>query len=168
MMESSDSTDSKFSEGQNKPLFTAIAKSDAEFKEAYAAASRTLPQFIEHLQSGMAAYFSAKLSFRDPDESDRLGEDQLLYLWLTGVQYDAEERVFSGTFFEVPTELQKWHQVGQRLTFDGEDIFDWMVLTEDGRLFGGFTPRVSRSKLAESERADYDRYIGVRVYEPVT
>lgn len=163
-----DSTHNKFAEEQKQPLFTAIAKSDADFKEAYAAASRTLPRFIKHLQSGIPAYFSAKLSFRDPDESERLGEDQLLYLWLTGVHYHPAERVFSGIFFEVPPELQKWHRVGQRLTFEGEDIFDWTVLTEDGRLFGGFTLRVSRSKLPESQRAEYDRYIGVRVYEPAT
>jgi uncharacterized protein YegJ (DUF2314 family) len=161
-----DSTSSKFAEKQKQPLFTAIAKSDADFREAYAAASRTLPRFIEQLQSGVPAYFSAKLRFRDPDASERLGEDQLLYLWLTDVHYQPAERVFSGVFFEVPRELQKWHPVGQRLTFEGEDIFDWMVLTEDGRLSGGFTLRVSRSKLPESERADYDRNIGVRVYEP--
>ena len=163
-----DSTYSKFTEEQKQPLFMAIAKCDADFKEAYAAATRTLPRFIEHLQSGIPAYFAAKLSFRDPDESDRLGEDQLLYLWLTGIDYHAAERLFSGIFFEVPPELQKWHQVGQRLGFHGEDIFDWMVLTKDGRMFGGFTLRVSRGKLPESERADYDRYIGVRVYEPAT
>jgi uncharacterized protein YegJ (DUF2314 family) len=163
-----DSTQSKFAEEQKQPLFTAIAKSDADFREAYAAASRTLPRFIEHLQSGMPDHFSAKLRFRDPDESERLGGDQLLYLWLTDVHYHPAERIFSGLFFEVPQELQKWHQVGQKLAFEGEDIFDWMVLTGDGRLFGGFTLRVSRSKLPESERADYDRYIGVRVYEPAT
>jgi uncharacterized protein YegJ (DUF2314 family) len=160
------STHGKLAEQRKQPLFTAIAKSDTDFHEAYAAASRTLPRFIEHLQSGIPAYFSAKLRFRDPDESERLGEDQLLYLWLTGVHYHPAERVFSGIFFEVPPELQKWHQVGQRLAFEAEDIFDWMVLTEDARLFGGFTLRVSRSKLPESERADYDRYIGIRVYEP--
>jgi uncharacterized protein YegJ (DUF2314 family) len=112
------------------------------------------------------AYHAAKLRFRDPDESDRSGEDRFVFLWLTGVHYHADERIFSGTFFEVPPELQKWHEVGQRLAFHGEDIFDWMVLTEDGRLFGGYTLRVSRSKLPESQRAAYDRHIGVRVYEP--
>ena len=162
------STSNKFAEEQKQSLFTAIAKSDADFREAYAAASRTLPRFIEHFQRGIPAYFSANLRFRDPDESKRLGEDRLVYLWLTDVHYQRAERVFSGMFFEVPPELQKWHQVGQRLTFEGEDIFDWMVLSEDGRLFGGFTLRVSRSKLPESERADYDRYVGVRVYEPAT
>ena len=164
----SDSTSNKFADEQKQPLFMAMAKSDADFREAYATASRTLPRFIEHLQSGTQAHYSAKLSFCDPDESERLGEDQLLYLWLTSVHYYPAERVFSGVFFEVPPELQKWHQVGQRLTFEGEDIFDWMVLTEDRHVFGGFTLRVSRSKLPESERADYDRYIGVRVYEPPT
>ncbi|MGC3971417.1 MAG: DUF2314 domain-containing protein [Pirellulales bacterium] len=163
----SDSEPGKFAEKQKQPLFAAIADADADFRQAYAEASRTLPQFMAYVQSGLSAIFSAKLRFRDPDESERLGKDQLLYLWLTGVRYHPAERIFSGTFFEVPPALQKWHQVGQTLSFEGDDIFDWMVLTEDGRLFGGFTLRVSRSKLPESERADYDQCIGVRVYEPV-
>ena len=50
-----ESTSSKFAEEQTEPLFMAISKSDAGFQEAYAAASRTLPQFIEHLQSGLDA-----------------------------------------------------------------------------------------------------------------
>ncbi len=62
--------------------------------------------------------------------SERLGEDSFLFLWLTTVHYHAEERLFSGTFFEVPPELQKWHQAAQRLAFEGDDIFDWMVLAK--------------------------------------
>lgn len=163
-----DSTSNKFAEEQKQPLFMAIPNSDASFQDAYAAASRTLPQFIAHLQSGVGAYFSAKLRFRDPDQSERLGEDRFVFLWLSGVHYHPAEGVFSGGFFEVPPELQKWHQVGQRLAFEGEDIFDWMMLTKDGHLSGGFTLRVSRSKLPENQRADYDQFVGVRVYEPVT
>ena len=144
----------------------AISQTDSEFQSAYDRAAATIPQFIEQIERGDKAFYCAKLRFRDPDESKRLGEDRFAFLWLTGVQYHAAERVFSGTFFEVPGEFQKWHQVGQSLAFHGEDIFDWMALTKDGRLFGGFTLRVSRSKLPESQRADYDRYIGVQVYEP--
>lgn len=91
-----------FSSGQTQPLFTAVAQNDASFQEAYASASRTLPRFIEHVQSGIPAYFSAKLRFRDPDESERLGEDRFLFLWLTGVHYYPEERVFSGSFLKFP------------------------------------------------------------------
>lgn len=50
--------------------------------------------------------------------------------------------------------------------FDPEDIFDWMVLTRSGHLNGGYTLRVTRSLMPEAERADYDRHIGVLVYEP--
>jgi uncharacterized protein YegJ (DUF2314 family) len=161
-----DSPTSKFGQDQEQPLFMAIPSNDVGFEEAYAKAARTIPQFIKHIQSGMRGHFAAKLSFRDPDESERLGEDQLLFLWLSAVQYHPVERLFTAKFFEVPPELQKWHQVGQQLTFEGEDIFDWMALNEDGRLFGGYTLRVSRSKLPENQRTDYDRYIGVKAYEP--
>ena len=41
-----------------------------------------------------------------------------------------------------------------------------MFLTEAGRLYGGYTLRVVRSKLPETQRADYDRYIGITAYEP--
>ena len=155
---------SKFSQEQNEPLFMAIATKDASFKEAYELASQTLHQFIKYIQSGSQAYFSAKLRFCDPDESERLGEDKFFFMWLTNVQYHPEKQIFAGTFFEVPLEIQKWHKVGDRLGFAGEDIFDWMVLSPEGRLFGGYTLRVTRSKLPEHERADYDRFIGVREY----
>lgn len=161
-----DSPPNKFAQKQDEPLFMAIAQTDSDFRSAYGRAAATVPQFIEHIQRGGDALYSAKLRFRDPDESERLGEDRFAFLWLTDVQYHAGERLFSGTFFEVPLEFQKWHQVGQRLAFDPEDIFDWAALTKDGRLFGGYTLRVARSKLPESEKADYDRYIGVTTYEP--
>lgn len=147
-------------------MFRAIAQADPDFHRAYARAAATIPRFIEHIESGVDGFTDAKLRFRDPDESERLGEDQLFFLWLTDIQFHAESRMFSGTFFEVPREIQKWHQVGQQLSFEAEDIFDWSLLTKDGRLFGGYTLRVTREKLPEEERADYDRYIGVRIYEP--
>src|SRR5262249_28327381 len=125
-----DSTPNKFSAKQKEPLFAAISNKDTDFQAAYARASATLSRFIEHIKGGIKASYSAKLRFRDPDESERLGEDRFVFLWLTGVYYHDSERVFSGGFFEVPPQLQKWHQAGQQLAFEGEDIFDWMVLTE--------------------------------------
>jgi uncharacterized protein YegJ (DUF2314 family) len=157
---------SKFEEPEGEPLFVAIARADAEFQSAYDQAGATIPRFIEHLQQGGEAFYCAKLRFRDPDESERLGEDQLVYLWLDDVRYHEDERLFSGKFFEVPPELQKWHQVGEELAFEGDDIFDWMVLRES-HMHGGFTIRVARSKVPEAEREAYDHYVGVSVYEPL-
>lgn len=149
-----------------EPLFTAISQKDAEFQSAYDGAAATIAQFIGELQGSEDAFCSAKLRFRDPDESEHLGEDRFLFLWLGGVHYYPVERVFSGVFFEVPSAFQKWHQVGERLSFEAEDIFDWMVL-RNGHLHGGFTLRVARRKLPEPERESYDRHIGVSIYEPL-
>lgn len=158
-------TDLPSSQEDKEPTFMAVARNSPDMRAAHSKAAATITRFIEHIHSGAPGFCSAKLRFRDPDESERLGEDRLLYLWLTGVEYDPDEKLFSGTFFEVPTELQKWHHVGEELGFYAEDIFDWMFLTENGRLFGGYTLRVSRAMLPEDQRADYDSHIGVRTYE---
>lgn len=152
---------------ENEPVFTAVSRNDTDMRAAHAKAASTVTRFIEHVGSNVAGFRAAKLRFRDPGESERLGEDRFLFLWLTGVHYYTHEKLFSGTFFEVPHEFQKWHKVGDQLAFDPEDIFDWMMLTEDGRLFGGYTLRVSRASLPNAERSDYDRHIGVRIYEEV-
>lgn len=133
---------------------------------AYDRAFETAHVFQSLLEQMPDAVHMAKLRFRDPDESDRLGEDMHVFMWLHQVCHHAEENLFSGVFFEVPPELQKWHQPGQRLGFQTDSIFDWMV-NETGHLHGGFTLRVARDKLPEAERESYDRYIGVSVYEPL-
>ena len=159
-------TESKFAKPQNEPLFTAVSQTDPAFQIAYDQALATVPAFIKRLESRTTPFCLAKLRFRDPDESERLGENRFLFLWLSDVYYHREEHVFSGTFFEVPPEFQKWHQVGARLTFDPDDIFDWMII-ENAHLHGGFTLRVTRDKLPESERDSYDQFVGVSVYEPL-
>jgi uncharacterized protein YegJ (DUF2314 family) len=153
------------SEYSPEPLFAAISGRDVAFQAAYSLAASTLPHFIALLEQRDGAIFSVKLRFRDPDESERLGEDRFAYIWLTSICYHPDDRVFSGVFFELPAEFQKWHQVGEHLVFEPEDVFDWMVL-QGGHLHGGFTLRVSRSKMPESERESFDKQIGVRVYEP--
>ncbi len=162
----SDHLPSGFPKDGEEPVFTLVSSSNPAMREAFAKCAATIPRFLSLMAEHGHTCCSAKLRFRDPDESARRGEDFLFYLWLGSVHYHPDERLFSGTFFEVPPEFEKWHQVGKRLGFDAEDIFDWMVLTETGRLFGGHTLRVTRSLLPESQRADYDAHVGVRSYEP--
>jgi uncharacterized protein YegJ (DUF2314 family) len=157
---------SGFPKSGDQPIFTLVSRDDPVMRAAFAKAAATIPRFIALLGEPNGFSFSAKLRFRDPDESERLGEDRFLYLWLSAVHYHSDEKLFSGTFFEVPPAFKKWHQLGKRLGFDAEDIFDWMALTGDGRLLGGYTIRVTRSLLPETLRADYDDHVGVRIYEP--
>ena len=130
---------------------------------AYGRASETLEDLKRHLDVGDGRLCSVKLRFRDPDESDRLGEDSFVFLWLGSVRWHDEEGIFSAEFFELPKEFEKWHHVGERLGIDPEDVFDWMVL-DDGKLYGGWTLRVGRDRVPKEERDEYDSYIGVSRY----
>lgn len=151
----------------DEPLFKNINREDSEIQKAHSLAAETIDQFEQYVKEQRNVTYMAKLRFRDPDLSEELGTDQFLYMWLTNVFYHEEEKLFSGTFFEVPEEMQKWHQVGQRLGFEHDDVFDWMI-NDNGKVKGAFTIRVNRSRLkTDSEKLDFDEYIGISEYEPI-
>ena len=152
---------SKLAEPQEEPLFTNVRGDDAEMRKAYASAAASLNQFQSHLHRPGDHTCAAKLRFRDPTLSERLGEDRFVFLWLAGIERDQSTNMYTGSFFEVPKELSPWHQPGQRLQFSGDEIFDWFV-NDNGLLYGGFTMRVARSRLPEAERANFDNFTGVR------
>ena len=149
----------------NDPTFTAMKRNDPEVVEAHAKAAATIPDFIAAVQGGGSRKYLAKLRFRDPDISEKLGEDRFFYLWLHEVAYHPDEKLLSGEFFEVPEGFEKWHPVGSRLGFEAEDVFDWMIL-DNGLLRGGFTIRVHRSRLPKDQRAAHDEFIGATSYDP--
>lgn len=136
-------------------LFSAVNSEDDDVQRAYTQASESIEDFVELVKSDVEAIYMAKLSFRDPILSEQRGEDQFLYIWLSDIYDHITEDVLSGGG-EVPKALTAWHQVGQRLAFEIDDAFDWMVI-KDGRAEGGFTLRAHRKRLAtEVERKAYD------------
>ncbi|WP_339414544.1 DUF2314 domain-containing protein [Pseudomonas sp. EA_35y_Pfl2_R5] len=148
-----------------EPIFRHIRKSDEEIEKAHRQCSDTINRFIEMVKIGGEPTYMAKLSFRDPDKSEQEGMDHIFYLWLSDVLYHPDTNLLSGIFFEIPDGFERWHQIGQRLGFDPEDVFDWMVI-DKGHAKGAYTLRVSRERLAtEQERKDFDLYIGVASYE---
>lgn len=142
------------------PIVGYASRNDEPRQEAYRQAAETMPDFIEHIKVKDGRLCAAKLSFKDPEESARLGRDQVLYWWLSFATYDAEKEAFSAEFTELPECLKPYHHIGQRLWFEAEDVFDWYA-NDEGRLFGGFTIRVSYNRIPESERASYERYVGI-------
>ena len=138
---------------RDEPLFVAVASDDPAMRAAHSRCARTMDEFRAHVLRAGDHLCAAKLRFRDP------AQDVLLYLWLTSVFVDESSGRYVGTFFEVPPALQEWHWPGQELEFEGEDVFDWMV-NDDGVVHGGFTLRVMRGRLPESEREAYDRRLG--------
>jgi uncharacterized protein YegJ (DUF2314 family) len=149
-----------------EPTFRMVARSDPEMAAAHRQAAATIQHFAARIARPGDYVSAAKLRFRDPDLSEELGEDQFVFLWLTSVTYDREMQRFSGLFFELPRELSKWHKPGETLAFDAAEIFDWMIV-DQGTLHGGFTLRVTRQRLPEAKRADYDRHVGAISWHPL-
>ena len=150
-----------------EPLFRNIHREDQELNAAYNQAAESISKFVNFVQSETHEICMAKLRFRDPDLSEEIGKDQFFYLWLSNVYYHTNEKILSGVFFEIPDGFEKWHQIGQRLGFDPDDVFDWMVI-DNGHMKGGFTIRVTRDRLENNEEKEkYDNYIGVSSYEPI-
>jgi uncharacterized protein YegJ (DUF2314 family) len=150
---------------REEPLFVAVAADDAQMRAAHACTARTMDEFKAHVLRPGEHVCAAKLRFRDPEESARTGRDALLYLWLTDVFIDGSSGGYVGSLSEVPAALSEWHRPGQELEFEGEDVFDWMV-NDDDVVHGGFTLRVMRGRLPESERDGYDRRVGAREWAP--
>ena len=149
----------------DEPVFTDIRNDDQEMSRAYRVAANSLDQFLFHIRREGGHTCAAKMKFRDPGLSERLGEDRYVFIWLNSIEYDDERKIFTGAFFEVPHELLQWHQPGQRLEFEADDIFDWFV-NDDGYLHGGFTLRIARARLPEADRAGFDEYTGVTRWAP--
>ena len=149
-----------FHRPSKEPLFSGVRNDDAEMRGAYAAAAASIDELVAHVLRGGELTCAAKLRFKDPGLSKKLGEDRFVYLWLAGVEL-ADAGTLVGTFIQVPQELMQWHQPGQRLQFERGDIFDWFV-NDDGLMYGGFTMRVQRSRLPAAERDSFDEYTGVR------
>jgi uncharacterized protein YegJ (DUF2314 family) len=148
-----------------EPIFQNIHRNDKEIEDAHRQCSITINHFIEMVRKGGEPTYMAKLRFLDPDKSEKEGKDHIFYLWLSEVLYHPATNLLSGVFFEIPKGFEKWHQIGQRLGFDPEDVFDWMVI-DKGHAKGAYTLKVSRERLTtEQERKDFDRYIGVTSYE---
>ena len=152
---------SVFEQPQTEPLFAVIRSDDPEMQRAYSLAAKTVDQLIKHLKREGNIVSAIKMRFRDPEQSMRLGEDRFVFLWLTVAGHDPGTGRFLVRFFEVPPDLQQWHKPGEQLVIERDQIFDWFV-NDDGLLHGGYTMRVARSRMPESERTAFDRYTGVR------
>jgi hypothetical protein len=106
-----------FERPPKEPLFMGVRGDDVEMREAYSMAAKSIDEFVAHIRSGGDRTSAAKLRLKDPALSVKLGEDRFVYMWLADTRY-LDDGAFVGTFFQVPSELSEWHQVGQQLQFE--------------------------------------------------
>ena len=136
------------------PKTNLIRSADPAYQQTIRDAHATLAQFRSLLpadgRSRADAMVKSKIS--QGDES--------AFMWLSHARISGTG--FIAEFFEV-SEAFTNYQVGDELEIPEAALLDWMV-NDQGTLHGGFSIRYDRSTLPESERGEYDEYIGVSKY----
>ena len=138
------------------PRFNQVKDSDKEFQQSVRDAQASLNQFRKLIKSSKESGAMPMIKTRLVD-----GEHSAL-MWLGNAK--EINGGIAGELFELPANFNN-HKVGQWIEVAEGAILDWMV-NDDGVLYGGFSIRIVRSKKPESERTQYDEYIGVTRYAP--
>ncbi len=144
---------------QNKaaePLFMNIP--DGELAAVARTAQRTLVHFRVLLMTNEEPDASplVKTYIPDPDGKG-------MWLWLS--VEDVTRFGFDARVFEAPAHFPGV-TAGSLRFIPNEEVGDWAVII-DGVLHGGYSLRLQRGRLPESERAAYDAYIGAQRYAPL-
>lgn len=136
------------------PKWNRISSSAPAYLRTIQDAQSTLNTFRGMLPTDGSPRFGAMLKIKV------FQNDDSFLMWLNNVRRTSNG--FIAEFFELPTTFSKY-QMDDEIVIASEDVLDWMV-NENGLLHGGYSIRFHRSTLLESERDEYDKYIGVSVY----
>ena len=145
--------DTKLVEHEGHAPVTYVEDEDAAMNAAMVRARTTLDEFEERLArpSGKQTMAIIKARFSEGEFTEFMWVDQLT----------VTDDGYRGVLGNEPVNLIGIHQ-GQTVDVPREDVADWVVV-DDGRLVGGYTHRVLRSRLPEDERAAFDEMNGFRV-----
>lgn len=136
-----------------EPEIMSFEENDVEMNTAMNQARGDVKTFLGALSQSNPArnHLSIKVGF-----SDKHGNE---YIWLSDVRY--RDGIFSGSVANEPRTVRSTY-FGAVVSVPAEKIADWMFI-ENGRLVGGYTMRVMRSRLSDQERAEFDANIGFRI-----
>ncbi|GAA5497568.1 hypothetical protein Rhal01_03764 [Rubritalea halochordaticola] len=133
----------------------AISRNDPEFTKATKEALKRIGFFIdthkEH-SDNLGVYFAIKYGVTEEDGSRT-------FLWYTFEKL--EKGLLHAYHYSIPESL-KAHE---KIQIKPEDISDWMI-NDHGHLHGGWSVRIQRSRLPESEQAEFDEGAGIKNYLP--
>jgi len=101
---------------------------------------------------------AVKATFEDPPELRTGDSDELEkeHMWLIDVDFDG--KYLAGTLINSPHSLKSVKE-GDQVKIPGKQICDWMYVMF-GKVYGGFTVDVMRSRLEPSERREHDNAWG--------
>ncbi|WP_312316166.1 DUF2314 domain-containing protein [Stenotrophomonas sp.] len=139
-----------------EPLFMNMP--DGELADLARASQKTLHHFRALLATAEHPDASPMVKTYIPDS-----EGKGMWLWLSVEHVD--DVGFEARVFEAPAHFPGIIPGSIRFIAN-EEVGDWAVIF-DGVLHGGYSLRLQRGRLPESERGAYDAYIGAQSYAPL-
>jgi uncharacterized protein YegJ (DUF2314 family) len=136
------------------PKVAHISNDDPEFQQSIQDARASLDQF-----SDLIARFDCTPAMPMVKTLVTCGKERI-FLWLCSARVVPPG--FVGDVFEIPTTFDNYC-IGDEIFVAEDDVLDWMV-NDEGVLYGGFSLRLLRSRLPETERVEYDEHVGVTRY----
>src|SRR5258708_23927702 len=134
-------------ENNRADITVAVPRDDPDMQQAYLEARRTIEQFIRYLQSPTLTqgYFGVKVRITGADRDE--------YFWMSDVAYDGG--AFIGKIEGESNLLRQSKKAGDNHQARLDEIYDWMIV-DNGKLVGGYTIRMARSKMTPENRERFD------------
>jgi uncharacterized protein YegJ (DUF2314 family) len=138
-------------ERESQPDVYNVEGSDKEMNGAIKKANQTLTDFNSALLNPEIEVKSLKVKF----ETSKGNE----HIWLSDVQY--QDGKYSGILNNEPEYVIEY-KIGDKVEVDDREISDWMYI-ENGKLFGGYSIKLLRDRMTESERKQFDAESGMQI-----
>lgn len=138
-------------ERENQPTIYNVESDYKEMSEAIKKANQTLTDFNSALQNPKIEVKSLKVKFETANGNE--------HIWLSNIEY--KDGKYWGILDNEPEYITEY-KIGDKIEIDNSKISDWMYL-ENGKLFGGYTIKLLRSRMTENERNQFDAESGMQI-----
>lgn len=142
-------------ERESQPDIYGVLGTDAEINKSIKTANKTLDKFNEALKSGNPdfEYFALKTRFNTPNGGE--------HIWVSNIIL--KDSKYFGVIDNLP-ESTTDVKLGDTIQIKNDNISDWMYI-DNQKLRGGYTLRVLRNRMSETERKQFDADSGLIIEE---
>ncbi|MBF6640971.1 DUF2314 domain-containing protein [Flavobacterium sp. J49] len=142
-------------ERENEPTIYGVQSDDAEMNMAIETAKKTLDSFDYAVKnnSRVFTYFGLKKRFVENETAE--------HIWVDYVS--VENGKYIGVVNNLPEKI-KGIKVGDTVEINKNEVSDWMFV-KGSKLHGGYTIRLLRNRMTESERENFDKESGLIITE---
>lgn len=133
-------------EREGEPTIYTFTDEDTEMNEAIITANQTLGEFDKALKCANPDYrlFALKTRFKTPNGGE--------HIWVSNISIKGN--TYYGVVDNLPEKTTEV-KMGDSIQVHKDNISDWMYV-DNQKLRGGFTIRLLRKRMTESERKQYD------------